>query len=485
MYVNFATLLYIVFWIEYKQEQIDDDDDDQEVGATGRVKDLSRRFKQRIGGGFIGQCLCLVVIPSVYFIHIGNTDLYVAVILLITAVLAVATAFLDASVISLASLYPQVCQEKLQVGVGLSTLIGCLYRVITKISFSDDSHGVVVSSIIYFYCTGVSILFCLWIFVRLMHNQYTRKVMSRSQQRGGSPDDHRGQFPVQKSLKDSTLVVVQGQQLEFIRDSDQDEDGEADLALPKLNNKGLEDDFEGQFDDRRPLLAGVNPNEKQQVDCDIDRRAILKQTMPWGLQITVLFTSTLCTWPALISVIQSHQWPELNGTQWYPLILLTVFAAFDVIGRFMVGLCPWIATTFRISYQSGHGSAFVRVWAIVICRLALIPLTVLCVLNVAPFAHDSISLTLSVLLGWTNGYVGSLSIINLNQIEFPLQVRKSIRNNDECSEDQEYGNDYHQQLEQLQKKFIGTLTSFYLNFGLVLGASLGLVFERVLSPYLN
>ncbi|KAI3647040.1 hypothetical protein MP228_007261 [Amoeboaphelidium protococcarum] len=485
MYVNFATLLYIVFWIEYKQEQ--SDDDDIKDGATGRVKDHSRRFKQRIGGGFIGQCLCLVVIPSVYFIHIGNTDLYVAVILLITAVLAVATAFLDASVISLASLYPQVCQEKLQVGVGLSTLIGCLYRVITKISFSDDSHGVVVSSIIYFYCTGVSILFCLWIFVRLMHNKYTRKVMSRSQYRSGPPDDQRGDTPVQQSLRASTLVAVQGQQLEFIRDAGQDGDDEADLAFPKLNNKRLEDDFEGHFDDRRPLLSDIKPNEKQQqVDCDIDRRAILKQTMPWGLQITVLFTSTLCTWPALISVIQSHQWPELNGTQWYPLILLTVFAAFDVIGRFMVGLCPWIATTFRISYESGHGSAFGRVWLIVICRLALIPLTVLCVLNVAPFAHDSISLTLAVLLGWTNGYVGSLSIINLNQIEFPLQVRKLINNNEESSEDQdEQGNDHHHQLEQQQKKFIGTLTSFYLNFGLVLGASLGLVFERVLSPYLN
>lgn len=71
-------------------------------------------------------------------------------------------------------------------------------------------------------------------------------------------------------------------------------------------------------------------------------------------------------------------------------------------------------------------------------------------------ANDFWSVGYVLFMGFTNGYVGTLVIIVVNQLFDDPQ----------------------------EKKYIGSLTSFYLNAGLVLGSTVGLLVENfVKSPH--
>ena len=52
---------------------------------------------------------------------------------------AIATAFLDSSVIALSAQYPLRVQEALQLGVGQSTLIGSMRRDLTKLMIEETT----------------------------------------------------------------------------------------------------------------------------------------------------------------------------------------------------------------------------------------------------------------------------------------------------------------------------------------------------------
>ena len=82
--------------------------------------------------------------------------------------------------VSLISLWKHVIQESLQFGIGLSTLIGSIFRLVTKAAFPLEQVRlsyvslvtmlviirvfdvkVVTSSLFYFYCGAVTVLFCV------------------------------------------------------------------------------------------------------------------------------------------------------------------------------------------------------------------------------------------------------------------------------------------------------------------------------------
>lgn len=56
-------------------------------------------YKNRIYGGFIGQLIVLVVVPTSWFLHLGEYYNYV-VVMSCTFVAAIVTAFIDSCAIS-------------------------------------------------------------------------------------------------------------------------------------------------------------------------------------------------------------------------------------------------------------------------------------------------------------------------------------------------------------------------------------------------
>ena len=88
-------------------------------------------YTQRIVIGFAGQLIVLVIVPSSYFLYLRETPNY-RLIMISTGVAAAATALIDSCAIAFSSHYPREVQTSFQIGIGFSTLIGSIYRLVTK-----------------------------------------------------------------------------------------------------------------------------------------------------------------------------------------------------------------------------------------------------------------------------------------------------------------------------------------------------------------
>lgn len=340
LFTNLGLLIFLVFW-------------------------HTNSFSFRITVGFIGQLLCLIAIPTSYFLH-ADVDANKIIVLSCTAILALVTAFLDSSLISLAGCFPHNCQAALQLGVGVSTLIGCLYRVGTKLAFPESNDGTVVSSLIYFYTGSFTIFLCLCVYFILINNEEAKRFINLSL-RGNN-------------------------------------DQEESIESPLLNENG---------------------EELKEESESFSKMKAFKKSWFNGLCVAFLFVSTTAVWPGLITEIPAYQ--ISISKDWYSLLLLNVFAVTDVIGRFMV---PW-----RFGFTKN------TIWIPVALRVLLIPAVIL-VVNGQIFTHDVWSFVFVSILGWSNGWCGSQTIIMLNETTDDPQERR----------------------------YIGTLASFYLNGGLVIGA---------------
>ncbi|KAH9121321.1 hypothetical protein AeMF1_006895 [Aphanomyces euteiches] len=162
----------------------------------------------------------------------------------------------------------------------------------------------------------------------------------------------------------------------------------------------------------------------------------------WGkiwFKVAMIATSFGCTYvvyPGVVSSIPSYNFPSLNSTGWWPLILMTIFAGFEATGRSCV---RWRMTTHE------------TIWTVVLPRLLLLPLLILSAKG-KWLAHDAISLVLVMLLGWSNGYCGTLAVVVLN----------------DCVDDHE-------------QSVTGMFASLAINVGILSGATVSLLVAYLLG----
>ena len=122
----------------------------------------------------MGQLIALIVVPTSYFFHFHENSNYV-IIMGATAFAAVVTAFIDSCAISFAAQYPESIQAGLQLGIGVSTLIGSVYRLLTKAIFPESM--LVQSSLLYFYCGAATIVVCLFAYKALLTLPISKRVI--------------------------------------------------------------------------------------------------------------------------------------------------------------------------------------------------------------------------------------------------------------------------------------------------------------------
>lgn len=127
-----------------------------------------------IYGGFLGQLIALLVVPTSYFFHFDENTNYL-IIMGATAFAAVVTAFIDSCAISFAAQYPESIQAGLQLGIGVSTLIGSIYRLLTKAIFPESM--LVQSSLLYFYCGAATIVLCVFAYKSLLSLSISKRVI--------------------------------------------------------------------------------------------------------------------------------------------------------------------------------------------------------------------------------------------------------------------------------------------------------------------
>ncbi|KAF0692619.1 Aste57867_16322 [Aphanomyces stellatus] len=150
--------------------------------------------------------------------------------------------------------------------------------------------------------------------------------------------------------------------------------------------------------------------------------------------------TTYVVYPGVVTSIRSHTAPAARATSgWWPLVLMTSYAGADALGRFCV--------RWRLGWTHRH------LWILVFPRLLLIPLLVAAARATTPWlAHNSIALALVALLGLSNGYVGTLAIVVVNDI-----------------------------VEPHEQTITGMCASLSVNVGLFVGATLGLALAHLLD----
>ncbi|XP_029155008.1 equilibrative nucleoside transporter 4-like [Nylanderia fulva] len=124
------------------------------------------------------------------------------------------------------------------------------------------------------------------------------------------------------------------------------------------------------------------------------RLEVAKLIFPYMASIGVAYFVTLCLYPGIVSEIISCKFES-----WMPVILMTVFNSADLFGK-AFGLIPYEWKRTQLLYFSS-------------ARIILIPLFLLCAIpRGAPIlSGEGFPLVLSWLLGFTNGVIGSIPMI--------------------------------------------------------------------------
>ncbi|KAG6617179.1 Equilibrative Nucleoside transporter (ENT) Family [Phytophthora cinnamomi] len=158
----------------------------------------------------------------------------------------------------------------------------------------------------------------------------------------------------------------------------------------------------------------------------------------WHLELLILvvYLASLSVWPPLITEIKTYNFPSLQESGWWSLILLTMFSINDCVGRFVV------------SHRCGLTPR--NIWIPILVRFIFVPIIV-GIVEEWWLQSDIWSVVCVLLHEFGNGYLGALTIIFVSE-----------------------------NVEPEEQQIIGPITSFFLNLGLVLGSTVGLVLDSAL-----
>lgn len=328
-------------------------------------------FQLRIVSGFIGQLLILIFVPSLTYMHLPSETVHYNVVIAATAVVAIFTALLDSVVIGFASLYPPKVLEGLQIGIGLSSLIGSVYRIITKLLFPPND--VILSTVIYFVTGAVTIASCIvsyYVLVSMpISKKYLNRALSSEKQASGSGKDGRG-----GSKNNTSSIIASSEErapLKVKASMSEVADSPSESATTRL------DTFEGRF--------------------QVLRKVVFHQAL-----VLVVYMTSLSVFPALITEIPTYSFPWLAASRWWSLLLLLFFCILDTLGRFL--------TPYRLgmTYENVHWYVFLRI--------LLFPCLYGCLKGQpAFFQSDMLSLMFVGMLGFTNGHMGSICIMIVSE----------------------------------------------------------------------
>jgi equilibrative nucleoside transporter 1/2/3 len=381
VWVNVVAVLFIVIW-----------------GGTPV-------FKTRIYGGFCCQFMVLIIVPSSYFLHLNEVQNY-WLILSVTAFVSVATAFTASAAISFTAQYPIEIQSGYQMGIGLSTLIGSCFRIVTKSLLPSDA--VVNSSLLFFYSGALVIVVVTILYKWLLELPCSEKYIVY----GLSPTESKQRLN-RRVKQDVELTFLQSEMCENSPLIDKNHKPSATNVTYAAMNKDLSEPVESTY--------------------TYSNRELFLKIYPAYLPVMMVYSVTLMMWPPLVTEIRSFNFPYLDDTQWWSLILLFCYAAMDCVGRFFVGCLPACLNKNNIFMFS------------IIRSLIIIPLC--CSVKGVIFTNDCFSIIFVCVLGASNGYLGSTSIMMVNEW---------------CDTQDEIGH-------------AGVITGFVINFALAIGALLASV----------
>ncbi|KAG1961189.1 equilibrative nucleoside transporter [Pimephales promelas] len=281
---------------------------------------------------------------------------------------------------------------------GTAGVIVSLSRIFTKLLVEDEKNNTIV-----FFLFSISIeTLCFLLHVVVRRTHFVRHHTDRAR---------RSHSWLKGQVNNVTTQKRSGYQIHY-DSSAEEEDGVASSTIDEadgvnLSNGSHGDEIYVRFDVPKPDNKGTWISVKEILG---QRCAVARMIWPYMLSILVTYFITLCLFPGLESELRNDTLGE-----WLPILTMALFNIADFVGKILAA-CP---------YEWGG----VQLLVCSCFRVLFLPLFVMCVSPVQRplLAHPAWPCGLSMLLGISNGYLGSVPMIQAAG-KVPLQHREVAGN---------------------------------------------------------
>ncbi|KAL6481264.1 hypothetical protein MHYP_G00093440 [Metynnis hypsauchen] len=342
------------------------------------VERLSLHTRISVGYLFALGPLVFVSVFDVW-LELFNSRQSYAVTLAAVAIVAFGCTVQQSSFYGYTGMLPKRYTQGVMTGESTAGVIVSLSRIFTKLLVENEKNNTIV-----FFLFSVSmetLCFLLHMLVRRTH--FVRYHTNRA---------HHGDTWVKGQI--AAPAQQQRSRYQIHRDiSTEDEDGPISNAHGEADTPNIinSDGTYVRFDVPKPKAKRTWTSVK---DVMVRRCAVACVIWPYMLSISVTYFITLCLFPGLESELQNDTLGE-----WLPILTMALFNMADFVGKILAA-CP---------YEWGG----VQLLVCSCIRVLFLPLFVMCVSPAQRplLAHPAWPCALSLLLGISNGYLGSVPMI--------------------------------------------------------------------------
>ncbi|XP_037647007.1 equilibrative nucleoside transporter 4 isoform X2 [Sebastes umbrosus] len=268
---------------------------------------------------------------------------------------------------------PKRYTQGVMTGESTAGVIISLSRIFTKLLIPDERRNTLI-----FFLISISMeMLCFLLHLLVRRSQfvryYTNNAQGKGPVKGHDPRDNGTGYRVHHDVTA--------------------EEGNGGTA-PTPSEEVVED-FEGgtyvRFDAPKAKIRRSWPGVRDMI---VHRYVVSRVIWAYMLSIAVTYSITLCLFPGLESEIRNHTLGE-----WLPILIMATFNMSDFVGKILAAL-PYEWSGGRLLFFS-------------CLRVVFIPLFVMCVYPAdrPTLSHPAWPCLFSLLMGVTNGYFGSVPMI--------------------------------------------------------------------------
>ncbi|XP_039466836.1 equilibrative nucleoside transporter 4 isoform X2 [Oreochromis aureus] len=268
---------------------------------------------------------------------------------------------------------PKRYTQGVMTGESTAGVIISLSRIFTKLLIKDDKKNTLI-----FFLVSISMeMLCFLLHLLVRRSRFVRYYTSHAQGKGpGKCHDPRDNGTGYRVHHDVTA-----------------EEGNGGTAASSVE-EGVEDIAGGtyvRFDAPKAKMRRSWPGLRDMI---LHRYVVSRVIWAYMLSIAVTYSITLCLFPGLESEIRNSTLGE-----WLPILIMATFNMSDFVGKILAAL-PYDWSGGRLLFFS-------------CLRVVFIPLFVMCVYpaNEPTLSHPAWPCLFSLLMGVTNGYFGSVPMI--------------------------------------------------------------------------
>ncbi|XP_033944544.1 equilibrative nucleoside transporter 4 [Pseudochaenichthys georgianus] len=271
---------------------------------------------------------------------------------------------------------PKRYTQGVMTGESTAGVIISLSRIFTKLLIPDERRNTLI-----FFLVSISMeMLCFLLHLLVRRSQFVRYYTSHAQGKGaGKLPDARDNGTGYRVHHDVTAEEVRF----------------GNGATAPTSAEEVVEDFEGgtyvRFDAPKAKIRRSWPRVRDMI---LHRYVVSRVIWAYMLSIAVTYSITLCLFPGLESEIRN---PTLG--EWFPILIMATFNMSDFVGKILAAL-PY-------DWSGGRLLFFCSL------RVVFIPLFVMCVYpaSAPTLSHPAWPCIFSLLMGVTNGYFGSVPMI--------------------------------------------------------------------------